>query len=84
MAKQLSDYDSEGTCLGQDSSDKIGFYGETPAARRTGTFTTVTTTAASNTTDAWGFTTSTQANGIVSTLNEVVAVLVASGLRGAT
>jgi hypothetical protein len=30
---QLSDGNSDGTSLGQDSSDKISFYGETPVAQ---------------------------------------------------
>lgn len=81
VLKYLDDADSDGTVLGQNSSVKIGFYGATPLARRTGTFTTVTTTAATTTTP-WGFSTSTQADQIVTRLNEVINVLVASGLRG--
>jgi len=30
MVKQLSDGDDAGTVLGQDSSDKVGFYGLSP------------------------------------------------------
>ncbi len=32
-ARNLSDGNSEGTVLGQSSTDKIGFYGSTPAVR---------------------------------------------------
>jgi hypothetical protein len=31
--KQLSDGGDDGTCLGQDSDDKVGFYGKAPVAR---------------------------------------------------
>lgn len=33
-ARQLSDGNDDGTVLGQDGTDKIGFYGKTPAAQR--------------------------------------------------
>lgn len=32
-ARQLSNGDDSGTVLGQDSADKIGFYGTTPIAK---------------------------------------------------
>ncbi len=32
--KHLSDYNPDGQILGQDSSDKIAFYGATPVAQR--------------------------------------------------
>jgi hypothetical protein len=42
--KQLSDGGPDGTLLGQDSSDKIGFYGlTTPVAKQTVTSVTTTT-----------------------------------------
>jgi hypothetical protein len=81
--KYLDDGESDGTVLGQASTAKIGFYGATPAARRTGTFTVVSTTAATTTTP-WGYSTSTQADAIVTRLNEVINVLITSGLRGAS
>lgn len=34
--KQLSDGNSDGAVLGQSATDKIGFYGKTPAAQRAG------------------------------------------------
>lgn len=34
-AKQLSDYNSQGTILGRSSTDLISFYGATPVARQT-------------------------------------------------
>lgn len=47
-AKELSNYWPDGHVLGQDASDKIGFYGATPivqAAVAATTTTTATTTA---------------------------------------
>lgn len=32
--RQLSDYDADGQCLGQDVNDKISFYGLTPVPQR--------------------------------------------------
>jgi hypothetical protein len=47
-AKQLSDYNPDGTNLGQDASDKISFYGKTPVAQAS----SVTTGTDSATTQA--------------------------------
>lgn len=47
MARQLSQGDGDGTVLGQSSSDKIAFYGETAVARPT--ITAVGTTTATTT-----------------------------------
>lgn len=45
MAKhELSDYDDDGTSLGQDASDKVGFFGATPVAQQTVTQQTTATT----------------------------------------
>lgn len=41
--KQLSDGGPDGTALGQSSTDKVGFYGETPIVRATVAATTTTT-----------------------------------------
>ena len=34
IGKQLSDYNSSGTALGQAAADTIGFYGTTPVSQR--------------------------------------------------
>lgn len=44
--KNLSDYDPDGTLLGQDSSDLIGFYGATPIAKASVTQQATATTGA--------------------------------------
>lgn len=51
MAKQLTDYDSEGTSFGQDENDLISFYGADPVAQphataQSGVATTAITTLA--------------------------------------
>jgi len=35
IGKQLSDDNSSGTCLGQNATDLISFYGATPIAQQT-------------------------------------------------
>jgi hypothetical protein len=45
---QLSDGNSDGTSLGQDSSDKISFYGETPVAQASAITALVTTPTATD------------------------------------
>jgi hypothetical protein len=45
---QLSDGNSDGTSLGQDSSDKISFYGETPGAQAAAITALVTTPTATD------------------------------------
>ena len=76
-------YDSAtgGHKIGLTSSDPIGFYGATPAARAALTNAAVATTAAiSTTTTQWAYSTSTQANALVALVNELRAKLVALGL----
>ena len=63
--KQLSDANSDGVCLGQSATDKVGFYGATPAVRITTVCTAVDTTAitaafTTTVTGTFGFITSAQ------------------------
>lgn len=65
-----------GAQMGQSATEKISFYGATPvvqastvASVTTATLTTVTTDAATSTTNAWGYSTSTQADAIVTLVN---------------
>jgi len=79
--RQLSDGNSQGTVLGTGTTDKIGFYGvATPVAQRAAGSGAAVTTTASTTTSPAGYTTTTQANAIVTLLNEVRATLVGLGL----
>ena len=70
---------SAGTRIGDTATSLVGFYGATPIAQPASGGTAVTTTAAS-TSSPWGFTTSTQANAIVTLVNDLQAVLVSLGL----
>lgn len=60
--------------VGASTTDLITFYGGTPVDQPAAV-TTVTTDVATSTTNAWGFSTSTQADGIVTALNAVIARL---------
>ena len=72
----------DGASFGLTSSEKIIFYGATPAARTAFTAAAVVTTVAvSTTSNIWGFSTSTQANAIVTLVNEIRAALVTLGLK---
>lgn len=46
--KQLSDGGSDGTKLGQSSTDKVGFYGATPVVRGSAVTTLATTPTATD------------------------------------
>jgi hypothetical protein len=69
-----------GTKLGTATTQKLAFYNSTPIAQRSGAAqAAVATTGATNTTP-YGFTTSAQADAIVTLVNELRAALVALGL----
>ena len=77
---QLSDARSDGTVYGQSTSDLISFYGGTPIAQRTNASQAAVSTTASTSTTPFGYATSTQANAIVTLVNEMRAALVAVNL----
>lgn len=66
--KHCSDYDSTGTYLGQDSSDKIGFYGTTPVVQPSSASQAAVTATALGTID---FTSATEAATVVAAVNEL-------------
>lgn len=70
----------DGHMIGQTADSKVGFYGQTPAAQRASADQAAVTTTAATTSTPWGFSTSAQANGIVTLVNEIRATLVATGL----
>lgn len=78
--KQLSDLNPSGTGLGQSTTDTISFYGVTPVAQRSGAAQAAVTTTASTSTSPVGYSTTTQADGIVTLVNEIRAALVAVGI----
>lgn len=77
--RELSDLRVDGTRLGQSATDLVGFFGATPVDQ-IANVASVNTTAATSTTNAFGYTTSTQADAIVTTLNAVIAGLEELGL----
>ncbi len=78
--KQLSDGNSNGTVLGQSATDLISFYGASPVVQNAAV-TSVTTTAATSTTNAYGYTTAAQADAIVTAVNAIIAGLALQGLN---
>lgn len=91
--KYLGDRNSDGTILGYDTNEKIGFYGYTPVVQRSGStqaavaVSTITTAAITTTTNSYGFASTTQLNDLTATvaaqtvlLNEIRAALVLYGL----
>jgi hypothetical protein len=62
-ARQLSDGNSQGTVLGQSTTDRIGFYGGSPVAKTTLVASSSISTAASST-GAFGFGDATTASSI--------------------
>jgi hypothetical protein len=82
--RYLSNFDSDGTSLGQSITDKVSLYGETPVAQRASASQAAVATTGSTKTTPAGFTTTTQANAIVTLVNEMRTVLVDLGaMKGA-
>lgn len=71
----------DGTSLGNATTDKVSLYGVTPITQRGNSSQAAveTTLAVSTTSSIWGFSTSTQANALVTLVNELRAALVALG-----
>lgn len=70
----------DGTALGR-SDDKLSMFGATPVVQQSVTADTITTTGAvSTTSNIWGFSTSTQANEIVTAVSEILAALANVGI----
>lgn len=65
--------------MANTSTDTVGFYGAVGVARQTKA-TAVTTTGATSTTNAYGYTTAAQADAIVTAVNAIIAQLTAVAL----
>jgi len=69
------DYGSaDGSQWGGATTDKLACYGETPVVQASA-ITAVATTAATSTTNAFGYTTNTQADAIVTAVNSIITAL---------
>ena len=64
------------------TSGTVGIYGVTPVSQRSTTVGTIvaTTVAVSTTSNIWGFSTSTQANNLVTMVNDIYKALTSFGL----
>lgn len=69
-----------GQYLSGATTHDIGFHGATPTEQRANASQAAVSTTAATTTTPWGFATSTQANAIVTLVNEIRASLVEKGL----
>ena len=99
MAQQIGDGNTSETLnvgkagqpvqIGGSAAATIGFHGATPVVQRAtaASHTAITTTGSISTTTgsvtSWGFSTSSQANGLLAAVLEIQATLVASGLWAA-
>ena len=70
----------DGYLIGQSATDKVGFYGQTPVVQPAASSQAAVATTGSTNTSPYGYTTSAQADAIVTLVNEIRAVLVAAGL----
>lgn len=77
---QMMDPVTGGHRIGRTTSDKIAFFGGTPTTRQTAPTAVATTVAISTTTTKWGFSTSTQANAIVTAVNSLIGIVTTLGL----
>lgn len=75
MSAERLDYGSpDGSNWGGAATDKLAVYGETPVVQAD-SITSVTTTGATSTTNAYGFTTAAQADAIVVAVNALIVAV---------
>lgn len=84
LVTQVGDGNPDGTSL-SPAGGKASVYGETPVAQQATTLGAdlATTVAISTTTTKWGFATSTQANDLVTMVNDLRTALVNFGILSA-
>jgi hypothetical protein len=70
--RHLTDGNPDGTVIGQSSTEKLAFYGASPAAKTS--VTDYTTTTAATSTSPWGF-----AQAQANALNAAVVAIMARG-----
>ena len=68
-----------GTKIGISVSDKLGFYNTTPIAQRSGSAQAAVAATGATQTTPWGYSSESQANAIVTLVNELRAWAVAQG-----
>ena len=77
--EQVTYNSPDGALIGNSATEKIGFYGTIPVVQAAAV-TAVTTTGATSTTNAYGFTTAAQADAIVASLNAIRTALTNIGI----
>lgn len=83
MAERLDYGSPDGSSWGGAATDKLGCYGVTPVVQAAN-ITAVATTAATSTTNAYGYTTAAQADAIVTALNSVITAIEGFGITAAS
>lgn len=78
--KHLTEENDDGTCMGQSASDKISFFNATPVIQQTAATSVGTASAVTGSTTTWGFDTSTQADAIVTAVNQLITNMANLGL----
>lgn len=76
----LGDGGLDGTSLGRAATDKIGFYGTTPAVRGAVSDTAITTAIITTTTNSYGFANTTQGTDLCAIVAEIRTALTNIGL----
>lgn len=71
---------SVGTKIGTATGEKIAFHGATPVIQRSSAAQNAVAATGATQSSPWGYSTETQANAIITLLNEVRAALVEKGL----
>lgn len=69
----------DGMTIGKSTTEKCSVYGVTPIVQRSGSTQAAVSTTAATSTSPYGFATSTQADAVVSLVNELRAALTAIG-----
>lgn len=83
--RELSDKGPDGTRLGQTSTDLVSFFGATPVVRyATSIAAPASTAVVSISATQWGFSTSAQAQAVITALTNIPAMLNSYGLSTST
>ena len=80
LEKQISDYNEDGTVVGQAAADLVGFFGVTPVVQQSVGTLIATTGAVFASSGVWGFTSSTQANALRTAVGAIQTALKNLGL----
>lgn len=76
----IGDNGPDGISVGASITELVSMYGVAPVAQRAGSAQAAVTTTAATSTTPYGFSTSAQADAIVTLVNEIRASLVAFGI----